>query len=86
MEAVQVLHVVPSVLQSVKGIQKVVVVQALHVVLNVRQSVKAKRHKDVQIARHNVLDHVIQRAKPVVAGNVIGHVVALATNSAKDIV
>ena len=84
--AVRVLHVLPNVLLSVKGIQKVVVVQVPHVVPNVLLSVKDKPLKDVQIAHHSVQDPVIRHVKQDVAGNAIGHVVALATNNARAIV
>ncbi len=58
-EAVQVLHVVANVPQSVRGIQKVVVAQVLHVVLNALPSVKDRLRKPVLIAPMDVLLDVV---------------------------
>lgn len=77
-EAVQVLHVVANVPQSVRGIQKVVVAQVLHVVLNARQSVKNRHHRVVQI----VVTIVVQ----VVLPNVRTLVILDATQDAQAIV
>ena len=86
-EVVQVLLVLPNVLQNAKAIRnQVAVVLALHVAPNVLQSVKAKPLKDVQIAPHNVQDHVILHVKQDVADNAIGHVAVVATNSVRAIV
>jgi hypothetical protein len=83
-----VVTVVQFVLLSVRGIQnnQVVAVRVLHVLPNVLLSVKDKPLKDVQIAHHSVQDPVIRHVKQDVAGNAIGHVVALATNNARAIV